>query len=163
MEVRNVPRVIRDWSVTQGDYQRFATLYSDRFVIGHNFRGNPHAENAGSYSLDDLVNGRCDDLVMEYFGSDVREEMRFLARVELAWSAYPRECRCQIFGEGSRTDPAVPARLGLADPIDDPNAGGGMSCACRCRECGREWRIAVDASYHWTLFEWCELQGGARS
>lgn len=152
-----MPRVIHDWSAWQGDYHRFATLYEDRFVIGDNFRGDPHTENAGTCTLQNLLKGEFDNLIREYFGAVGREEMRFLARVELAWAEHPRDCRCQLFGEDDRTDPSMVQQLGLVEHIEHASVTGGFTTACRCRDCGRGWKVEVDPSYHWTLYGWSEI------
>jgi hypothetical protein len=151
-----MPRVIRDWSASQDDYHRFATLYDDQFVIGANFRGNPHTESAGSCSLPNLLKGEYHNLIAEYFGPGVLDEIRFLARVELAWIERPRGCRCQLFGEDHRTDPDMVQRLGLLEQIENTSASDGFSTSCQCRECGRRWIVTIDPCYHWTLYDWRE-------
>ncbi len=143
-----MPRVVHDWKVTQDDHQRSATLHDDRFVIGDD-----------SCTLENLLEGELDNVIREYFGPGVLDEMRFLARVELTWRERPRQCRCQLFGEGSRTDPEMVQRLGLVEAITTTSIAGGFTAACQCRDCGRRWRIAIDPNYHWTLYDWSEIRG----
>jgi hypothetical protein len=147
-------RILRRWTATQGDCQRFARLDADQFVIGGNSRENPQTESARTCTLEELLAGKYWDLVREYFGLFVLDEMRFLARVEITSAQRKPQCRCQLFGEDERCDPSTIEKVGYF--VLEPRESGDdeYTVRYRCPVCGRRWEIGVNCGYHYTLFLW---------
>ena len=140
----------QSWDVAQGDYQRFAQLETDQFVIGSSWRGNPHTEGAGSCGLREFLDGTFNQLFESYFGSSALADARFLVHVQRSWTLRPRDCKCQLFGEAPGNALERVARLNLVERREGDDAN---MARCQCRDCKRDWSVTFRSG---SSFDWRE-------